>query len=160
MRLLISALTALMLLATPVVAGDLEDGLAAYQAGDYQKAFRLWKSLAEQGDAGVQFNLGVMYARGEGVPEDDAKAVHWYRKAAEQGSAKAHISLGLMYYKGEGVPEDFVRAYAWTSIAAAQGDEITKKNKDIIKGQMTPAQIAEAQKLSHELWEKYVVPFQ
>ena len=42
MRLLISALTALMLFATPVVAGDYEDGLAAYNAGDFQKAFRLW----------------------------------------------------------------------------------------------------------------------
>ena len=51
MRLLISALTALMLLATPVVAGDFEDGWAAAKAGDFQKAFRLWKPLAEQGDA-------------------------------------------------------------------------------------------------------------
>jgi len=41
MRSLLTALTALMLFATPVVAGDWEDGMAAYRAGDYQKAFRI-----------------------------------------------------------------------------------------------------------------------
>ena len=51
MRTLLAALTALMLFATPVVAGDFEDALAAANAGDFQKAFRLWKPLAEQGDA-------------------------------------------------------------------------------------------------------------
>ena len=54
MRTLLPALTALMLFATPVVAGDFEDGLAAAKAGDHQKAFRLWKPLAEQGDAAAQ----------------------------------------------------------------------------------------------------------
>jgi len=49
MRTLLTVLTALMLFATPVMAGDLEDARTAYFAGDYQKAFRLWKSLAEQG---------------------------------------------------------------------------------------------------------------
>ena len=62
MRALLTALTALMLFSTSVVAGDLEDGLAAYEVGDYQKAFRLFKPLAEQGYADAQFNLGLMYA--------------------------------------------------------------------------------------------------
>ena len=48
MRLLISTLTALMLFATPVVAGDFEDAAAAYNAGDYQKAIHLLTVLAEQ----------------------------------------------------------------------------------------------------------------
>jgi hypothetical protein len=95
MRTLLAALTALMLLATPVVAGDFEDALAAANAGDFQKAFRLWKPLAEQGNAGAQYNLGVMCANGEGVPMDDAKAVSWYRKATEQGVANAQYNLGV-----------------------------------------------------------------
>jgi hypothetical protein len=182
MRLLISALTALMLFATPVVAGDLEDAWAAYEAGDYVKAFRLFKSLAEQGnvdaqfnvgemydngkgvpednakavywyrksaeqgDKWAQFNLGIKYDKGEGVPENDAKAVHWYRKAAEQGLARARLRLSLMYATGDGVPEDYVQAYAWSSIAAVQGEELAKKSQGLIKEQITPAQIAEAQK--------------
>ena len=108
-----------------------------------------------------------MYANGEGVPEDDAKAVYWWRKAAEQGVADAQTNLGLMHANGEGVPEDDVQAYAWFSIAVAQGYEEAKKNKDIVKKEMTRVkkemtreQFAEAQKLSSEYWKKYVVPFQ
>ena len=107
MRTLLTALTALMLFATPVVAG------AAYNAGDYQKAYRLFKPLAEQGFAPAQHNLGVMYDEGNGVPEDDARAVHWYRKAAEQGDAEALYNLGWMYDNGEGVPEDNAKAVHW-----------------------------------------------
>ena len=66
---------ALMLFATtPVAAGIYGDGEAAYSAGDYQKAFRLWKPLAERGVAQAQFNLGLMYDKGEGVPQDYASA--------------------------------------------------------------------------------------
>jgi hypothetical protein len=74
-----------MLFTTPVVAGEFEDGVAAYKAGDYQKVFRLFKLLAELGDASVQHNLGLMYDNGDGIPEDDIKAAHRYSKAAEHG---------------------------------------------------------------------------
>ena len=43
------------------------------------------RARAELGVAGAQFNLGVMYAEGRGVPQDDAEAARWYRLAAEQG---------------------------------------------------------------------------
>ena len=116
MRTLLAILTALMLLATtPVAAGDSvlhrlrEDALVAFKAGDYQKAFRLYKPLAEQGYAWAQYGLGVMYHEGNGVPEDYAKAVHWYTKAAEQGYAEAQFLVGRGYVKGEGVPENRAR---------------------------------------------------
>ena len=159
MRTLFAVLTCLMLFTTPVVAGDWEDGMAAYGAGDHDKAFRLWKVLAEQGNAEAQGNLGYMYDNGEGVSQDNAQASHWYHKAAVQGHEQAQYNLGLFYATGKGIPQNYVEAYAWWSIAA-QENEDAKKNKGIIKGWMTPAQIAEAQKLSSELWEKYVVPFQ
>jgi len=128
MRTLLAALTALMLLATPVVAGDFEDANAAYIAGYHQKAFRLFKSLAEQGDARAQNNLGWMYANGKGVPEDNAKAVYWYRKAAEQGDARAQNNLGWMYANGKGVPEDNAKAVYWYHKAAEQGDARAQNN--------------------------------
>ena len=65
---------------------------------------------AEQGDADAQFNLGVMYANGEGVPENDAEAVKWYRLAAEQSHADAQFKLGVMYDLGNGVPENDAEA--------------------------------------------------
>ena len=59
-----------------------------------------YRKAAEQGDAKAQNNLGVVYDRGEGVPQDDAEAVKWYRKAAEQGMPGA-VQPGLMYANGE-----------------------------------------------------------
>ena len=108
------------------------------------------RPCAEQGDAMAQYNLGVMYANGEGVPEDDVEAVRWYRLAAEQGDADAQSNLGLMYDHGEGVPEDDVLAYMWWNLAAAQGNANAQGNKDIIEKRMTREQIGEAQRLSRE----------
>ena len=96
-----------------------------------------------------------MYARGEGVPEDDAEAVRWFWLAAEQGMAEAQISLGLRYALGEGVPEDDVLAYMWWNLAAAQGSENAQDNKDIIEQRMTREQIAEAQRLTREWIEAH-----
>ena len=117
-----------------------------------------WEDLtrcAEQGDARAQYNLGELYANGDGVPEDDAEAVRWYRLAAEQGSAIVQTNLGLMYANGDGVPEDDVFAYMWWNLSAAQGDETARSNKDIIEQEMTREQIAEAQRLSREWIETH-----
>ena len=77
--------------------------------------------LAEQGDAQAQFNLGLIYYKGEGVRQDKQKAVEWYRKAAEQGDARAQYNLGLMYDKGDGVRQDKQKAVEWLTKAAEQG---------------------------------------
>ena len=138
----------------------MNEAFTAYERGDYATALVGFWNYAEQGDAHAQFNLGIMYASGQGVPEDDAEAVRWYRLAAEQGGAKAQAALGAMYAQGQGVPEDAVSAYAWFSVAAAQGNSNAQGAKEYITRQMTRAQIAEAQKLSREYWAHYVVPFQ
>ena len=119
MRALLATLTAFTLFAaTPVVAGDFEDGMAAYEAGDHKKAFRLWKPFAERGVAEVQYNLGQIYNEGKGVLVDKAKALHWYSKAGEQGHAKAQQVLGVMYRFGFGVPKDDAKAAYWYRKAA------------------------------------------
>jgi|TARA_B110000908_G_scaffold154348_1_gene191585 hypothetical protein len=59
--------------------------LEAYNSGDFKTALAEWTPIAEQGDAYVQNNLGLIYDSGEGVPENDKTAVKWYTKAAEQG---------------------------------------------------------------------------
>ena len=63
------------------LAADFEAGLGAYNRGDYERALREFRPLAEQGVAPAQTNLGVMYYFGLGVPEDYTKAIWWYRKA-------------------------------------------------------------------------------
>ncbi len=134
-------------LTAPAWAGW-DEGVAAYQRGDYATAIRELRPLAEQGDANAQLFLGIMYENGQGVPQDYAEAVKWYRKAAEQGQANAQYNLGIMYDKGESVPQDYIRAHMWFNLAAATGDETARKNRDLVAKRMTPVQISEAQKLA------------
>ncbi len=151
MRLLIMLITALLMSsAVPAIAGPLEDGFTAYEKGDYATALRLWRPLAEQGNAEAQVGLGLLYLNGWGVPRDYAAAVAWYRKGAEQGAAKAQNNLGLLYTHGVGVPRDFVQAHMWFTLSAAQGNADATKNRANAAAKMTPAQIAEAQKLARE----------
>ena len=74
-------------------------------------------SVAEQGDAEAQFNLGQMYLEGKAVPQDYEQTVYWYRLAAEQGYTRAQNNLGLMYYNGLGVPQNLEQAEHWYRLA-------------------------------------------
>ena len=98
------------------------DGFAALNRGDYATAFREMRPLAEQADADAQYNLGLMYRNGWGIPENDSEAVKWYRKAAEQGFAQAQSNLGHIYAEGLGVAANNIKAYMWSSLAKAQGN--------------------------------------
>ena len=138
------------LFAAPAVAGPFEDGVAAFGRGDYATAFQLWRPLAEQGHAIAQANVGVMYYEGRGVTQDYAEAVKWYRRAAEQGGAGAQHNLGVTYDNGQGVPQDYVQAHMWFELAAARGNKGAGKHRDTVAKEMTPGQIAEAEKFARE----------
>ena len=86
------------------------------------------RALAERGDAQAQFNLGVKYANGRGVRQDDEEAVKWFTLAAEQGDASAQFSLGVMYEKGHGVSRDDDEAVKWYRLAAKQGYANAQRN--------------------------------
>jgi TPR repeat protein len=70
----------ILLVGTPASSADFQKGYAAAQSGDYATALREWTPLAAQGDADAQFNLGIMYDNGKGVPEDYKTAMKWYKK--------------------------------------------------------------------------------
>ena len=114
------------------------------------ESIRWYRLAAEQDYARAQFTLGFRYSTGEGVPQDYAEAIRWYRLAAEQGYSSAQYNLGRMYYKGK----DYVQAYAWFNVLGAREDEGAIVQRDFILNLMTPAQIAEGQKLSRELFER------
>ncbi len=59
-------------------------GVAAYKWGKYGIALREWRPLAEQGNAKAQYNLGVMYGKGLGVPQDEAQAYMWFKLATSK----------------------------------------------------------------------------
>ncbi len=136
-------------LAAPAWAGY-QEGIDAYKRGDYDTAMTEWRSLAEQGDAEAQWFLGSMYYQGEGVPQDDQEAVRWYRQAADQGDAYAQNTLGYMYHDGKGVQKDSIQAYMWGTLSVEQGFEPAKELLETLEKEMTPDQIAEAQRLARE----------
>ncbi len=108
------AVLLLAALAGTAVAGPFEDAVSAHDRGDYTTALREFRVLAEQGNPVAQFDLGIMYEIGQGVPTD------------------------------------LVQAYMWFSLAAAQGHVVVGVIRDEVAERMTPAQIAEAQKLARE----------
>jgi len=117
---------------------------------DSALAVSWYRNAAEQGDADAQFNLGMKYLSGDGVSQDSVLAAGWLRKAAEQGLVPAQCNLGAIIEAGDGVLKDLVAAYMWRNLAAAQGDRSAVLGRNALEKIMTPAQIAEAQKLSRE----------
>ena len=75
---------------------------------------------AALGDSVAQFNLGVLYHNGQGVPQDNKKSAEWLRKSADQDNADAEVNLFLLYRDGQGVPQDDKQAAMWCQRAAEQ----------------------------------------
>jgi putative methionine-R-sulfoxide reductase with GAF domain len=109
------------------------------------------RKLADQGDAEAQWQMGVRFHNGEGVPHDDAQAMQWFQRAAERGHVTAQGALGAYYFAARGVPKDLSKAYFWSVIAMAQGDEISKGRLELLASQMTRAQVSAARQQA-EAW--------
>ena len=128
-RIILAVVMALLLAPGMLWAEDFDAALEAYDAGDIDTAYEIWRPMAEQGDAEAQFRLGHIYSGAPGAPwswenqarRDDAEAVRWYRLAAKQGHADAQMRLGIMYYDGQGVARDDAEAVRWYRAAAEQG---------------------------------------
>ena len=93
------SLTFLFLFSSGVFGDDFQDGVDAYKRQDYKTAYKLFLQLAEQGRASAQYNLGVMYAQGQGVPQDYKEAIKYFRFSAEQGNADAQMVLEALIKK-------------------------------------------------------------
>jgi uncharacterized protein len=96
-----------------------------------------------------------MYQSGLGVPQRYEDAVAWYRLAADQGLEDGQYDLGVMYFNGQGVPQNYISAHMWFNLVAARSHNVVIqaqaiKNRDLVATKMTPAQIAEAQRMASE----------
>ena len=103
---------------------------------------------AKQGHASAQFNLGVSYANGEGVPRDPVEAAKWWSMAAKQGYASAQYRLGTANYFAEGIPQNYVEAAKWWLMAAKQGYAWAQFNLGLVyaRGEGVPRDPVEAAK--------------
>ena len=127
-----------------------DEGLAAARRGDNAEAYRLWLPLAEKGHSNAQNNLGVLYERGRGVPQNEKTAASWYRRAAEGGNPMAMNNLGVLYGSGRGVSPDVVQANFWFTLSAAAGNANGATNRDSTSRRLTQAQREQVEKLLSE----------
>ena len=143
--------TTLLLFATSASA-DFSAGVAAYERGDYETAFKEFKHSADQGHAPAQHKLGWLYDQGHGAARDYARVAKWRRKAATQGHAYGQYNLAKAYETGQGAPQDYVQANMWMSLAATHesGEEkcMYLLARDAIAKNMSKRQIAEAERLA------------
>ncbi|HEX3483975.1 MAG TPA: tetratricopeptide repeat protein [Micropepsaceae bacterium] len=150
----------LLLLNVGASAGPFEDGAAASQRGDNATALKLWRPLAEQGNASAQFNIGLMYKVGKGVSQDYSEAVRWFRLAAKQGNVLAQTNLGVAYENGQGTPQSYVRAYVWYDLAASSAvgpfAEGLTKIRDEVAGKLAPAELADAKQLEQRCKQSHL----
>ena len=123
LRYSLAAIILVLCIASPAIAGPLEDANAAFEKKDYATALRLYRALADQNNAAAQHMLGSMYLTGDGTPRNDAEALKWIRRAADQGNIGALISLALAYREGSiGVQRDLAEAAKLFNLAAEQGN--------------------------------------
>ena len=127
-RITLALATVLSLAFTPVAAQDWQKAMTAFENGDFAAALQEWLPLAEQGIAGPQVMLGMMYDKGLGTQRDYTKALLWYRLAADQGVAEAQTALGLKHLTGQGVLQDYALAVKWFRSAAVQGEATAQNN--------------------------------
>jgi hypothetical protein len=109
------------------------------------------RKLADQGDSEAQFVLGTLYRNGDGVLQDDSKAIEWFQRAADQGHPLALRALGSAYWGGRGVEQNYARAYFWYELALAMGDQESKSKLEGLATQMTQRQVTDARQQA-EAW--------
>jgi TPR repeat protein len=100
--------------------GLLTAGIKAYEGKNHVEARRLWELAAAGGQASAMYNLGVLYAKGEGVAADQVKAFAWRKKSAEAGYAQGMVITGTSYATGSGVEKDPAQARHWFEQALAE----------------------------------------
>jgi hypothetical protein len=120
-----------MIFVVPSFAGY-QEGIDAFDRGDYTIALKEFQTLADRNDARGQYALGVMHDIGTGIPESLEEAAKWYRLAAEQGYADAQNNLGVLLENGEGVSSNFEEAMEWYLAAAESGNRDALNNMGVM----------------------------
>ena len=134
-KTLITFFTIIFCMTSSIVwSADLQKGFAAALKGDFVTALREWTPIAEQGDAGAQYNLGQLYYLGDGVTQNYKTALKWYRLSAEQGISAAQYQLGHMYYLGDGVTQNSKTAVKWYRLSAEQGLAVAQRQLGLMYG--------------------------
>lgn len=127
-------------------------GMNALLEGNFAEAYCQWKPLAKKGYAEAQYNLGWLYANGNGLNIDMQRAFYWWKAAANQGHADAQFALGLSYATGEGVKRDLQTAAKWFYMAARRGHLDARESLLRIAGDQSVDLLETLPQLASEPW--------
>jgi uncharacterized protein len=154
-RMLVFAGIGALLAGVAAQADPFDNGLDAFNAGDYATAFSIWWPLAKAGDAKSEASLGFMYYSGKGVRRDDQRSLFWFRRAAEAGQPTAQFFLGMQYFYGRGVPRDLAQAYSWCDIALTNGYSESLSCRDMVALRMTADEQRRAAELTADFFRRH-----
>ena len=138
---------------------DIEEARDAMESNQFDKAMQMLRPAANAGNADAEELIGIMYAMGLGVTQDDRRAFEWYLRSAMKGHAGAQSGVGWYYEVGRGLPAiDLVRAYMWYTLSAIGGDPDALISQEEIIKKMNPQQINEALELVED-YRTWMYPF-
>ncbi len=138
---------------------EIEAARDLMEAGRFEEARAALWPFARSGNADAEELIGVMYALGLGVEQDDERAFEWYLRASLKGHPGAQSGLGWYYEVGRGLPApDPVRAYLWYALSAIGGDPDALISLEEITPRLTPGQRARAEVLVDD-YRVWMYPF-
>jgi len=138
---------------------DIENARDAMESNQFDKAMQMLRPAANAGNADAEELIGIMYAMGLGVTQDDRRAFEWYLRSAMKGHAGAQSGVGWYYEVGRGLPSiDLVRAYMWYTLSAIGGDPDALISQEEVIKKMNPQQINEALELVED-YRTWMYPF-
>jgi len=108
-----------------------DQGVAAYDAGKYEDAFKLFQSIDDE-DVAAMRNEGLMLRKGLGTPKDPKAAEDMLQRAAEAGLPTAQFDLAEMLLDGEAGDPDPKAALPWLTQAAASHHAIAEYRLGIL----------------------------
>ncbi len=135
----------------PAAQFGLAFSFAAGPTHDYDQALHWYFKAADQNHRLAQFNLGQMFAQGQGTERNDSTAVMWIRRAANGGDAGAQFDLGNRCGRStiDGTDQDQlasearIESYKWYTLAAAQGYRNAVDRSDSATLRMTREEVTE-----------------
>ena len=148
----------LLFLPFPALA-EIEGAKDLMEAGKFGEAMKELIPAARSGNADAEELIGVMYALGLGVEQDDQRAFEWYLRASMKGHPGAQSGIGWYYEVGRGMPApDLVRAYMWYVLSAIGGDPDAAISQEEVVKKMTDEEIKKAHVLIDD-YRVWLYPF-
>ena len=150
----------IILIVLPIMAaGEIEHARDLTEEGKFEKAMQELLPAARSGNADAEELIGIMYAMGLGVKQDDVRAFDWYLRASMKGHPGAQSGVGWYYEIGRGLPApDLIRAYTWYVLSAIGGDPDAAISQEEVVKKMTPEEIEKAHVLIND-YKVWIYPF-